>query len=365
MSGEGRGHATRARAVVEMLRGRHQVTLFASACAYELLARVYKQEDVRVVPIPGLTFAYSRPGRVALLRTLAGAARFQWAVGKHVRAVMPELEKAKPDLIISDFEPIIPRAARLAGMPFVSFDHQHYLVASDLSALPFGLRQRARMAAPFVSALYDWQRDTIVSSFYAPPLKRSHRGTTWIGTLIRPELVRLKPQRGSYLLAYMRRETSPHTLAALAACGREVRLYGLGERPRQGSLRFFAIDERRFLDDLGGCAAVVSTAGNQLVGEALYLRKPLLVLPEALNFEQAVNAYFLEQSGAGWAEGSRLTTARLGAFLEAADTLRARIRPEAVSGNAAAVAALERHLPAAAREADVGDRPAIARERWA
>ena len=50
--------------------------------------------------------------------------------------------------------------------------------------------------------------------------------------------------------------------------------------------------------------AVVSTAGNQLVGEALYLGKPVLVMPERVNFEQAINAHYLEQSGAGWVEGA-------------------------------------------------------------
>ena len=45
--------------------------------------------------------------------------------------------------------------------------------------------------------------------------------------------------------------------------------------------------------------AVVTTAGNQLVGEVLYLEKPVLAMPESNNFEQFINAFFLEQSGTG------------------------------------------------------------------
>ena len=358
MSGEGRGHATRARVVVEALRRRHRLTLFASECAYDLLAPRYRGTDVRVVRIPGLHFAYGAPGRVNLVRTLVEAALFRMELGDHVRRVMPELDRARPDLIIADFEPIAPRAAQLRGVPFVSFDHQHYLVVSDLSALPFSLRAQARAAAPFVQALYDWQRATIVSSFYNAPIKRAYQNTTWVGTLIRPELMGIKPERGGHLVGYIRRQASPGTLAALASCGREVRLYGLGERPSQGSLRFLAIDERRFLDDLASCQAVISTAGNQLVGEALYLRKPMLVMPEALNFEQAVNAYFLERTGAGWAERGSLTSRLLGAFLEAVPALQPRLRPEALCGNDDAVAAIERHLgarPAVVRAADAAD----------
>ena len=362
MSGEGRGHATRGRAVIEALRAeRHNVTLFTSDCAHAMLAPLYRGSDVRVVEIPGLRFAYGRNGQVDLVRTVAGALGFRARAQRYVEAVLPEFERAPPDLVVADFEPILPRAARACGIPFVSFDHQHYLVVSDLSALPWSLRQKAATSAPFVRALYDWQSKTIVSSFFAPPLKPAYRDAVQVGVLIRPELLRVRPERGRHLVAYLRRFAPAEMLEALAASGREVRLYGLGERPPEagGRLRFFPIDERRFLDDLATCDAVVSTAGNQLVGEALALRKPLFVMPEARNFEQLINAFFLEKSGAGWAERGRLTGERLGAFLESTEALRERIRPELICGNHAALATLTAQLaPAPPRPGATARRPA-------
>jgi uncharacterized protein (TIGR00661 family) len=359
MCGEGRGHATRARAVIEGLRAHHQVTLFASGAAHEMLAPLYRDSEVQVHHIPGLHFAYNRAGRVALLRTVGLAARFRLAIRRYVREALPALERAQPDLVIADFEPILPRAARRLGVPFVSFDHQHYLVVSDLSALPGPLRRKAALAAPFVRALYHWQKETIVSSFYTPPLKPAFRDAVQVGTLIRPEVWRARAERGGHLVAYMRR-SAPDVLDALAGCGREVRLYGLGAQPSRGRVRFLAIDQQRFIDDLASCQAVVSTAGNQLVGEALFLRKPMLVLPEALNFEQAVNAYYLEQSGAGRAEMGRLRPERLAAFLDEVETLRQHIYPERVCGNEAALSALERHLPPPATS-----RHEVAQRQWA
>jgi Glycosyl transferase family 1 len=137
MSGEGRGHATRARVVVEALRARHRVTLFASDCAYAMLEARYRGTDVRMHRIAGLRFAYAGPGRVSLFGTLRLAAQFRMSLEGYVTEVMPEIERCRPDLVIADFEPILPRAARRARVPFVSFDHQHYLVAGDLSELPF------------------------------------------------------------------------------------------------------------------------------------------------------------------------------------------------------------------------------------
>ena len=373
MSGEGRGHATRARTVVEALRHRHRIVLFAADCAHALLAPLYAGTDVRVVRIPGLSFVYSRPGRVGLFGTLAAALRYAYHSAEHVEALRPEFERERPDLVIADFEPLLPRAARDRGVPFVSFDHQHYLVVNDLSALPFPLRQQAALIAPFVGALYDWQAATIVSSFYRPPLKHRYRAATQVGALIRPELFGLRPQNGRHLLVYLRRFARPDVMEALARCGRDVEIYGLGDRPRQGRLRFHAIDNDRFLDHLATCDAVVSTAGTQLVGEALFLGTPMLVMPEERNFEQAVNGFFLQQQGAGWCERGPLSPERLASFLEQTDELRAHIDPHSVCGNAEAVAALERHLPpdtgAASRGARRGlpsaRRPSMARPQWA
>jgi uncharacterized protein (TIGR00661 family) len=368
MCGEGRGHATRARAVVEGLRRRHRVTLFASGCAHAMLAPVYRNTEVAVFPIPGLHFAYNDNGRVALVRTVAAATRFRFAVGDYIRAVLPELERAQADLVIADFEPILPRAARKLGVPFVSFDHQHYLVVSDLRALPGPLRRRAALAAPFVEFLYDWQQATIVSSFYAPPLKPAYRSAIQVGTLIRPELLRVRPERGGHLLVYMRRHAPPAVLEALAACGMPVRVYGIGERAAEGPLEFRAVDQERFIEDLATCQAVVSTAGNQLVGEALHLGKPMLVLPEERNFEQEVNAYFLERSGAGWAETGTLTAGRLRDFLERLDGFRACIDPARARGNEAALQAIEDQLgvPAPAAVATSGGRTKVAAQgQWA
>jgi uncharacterized protein (TIGR00661 family) len=344
LSGEGRGHATRARTVVEALRGRHEVTLFTSGLAYEMLAPRYRGTDVRVLRVPGLRYGYSGPGRIDLVRTLALAGQFRWRLSDYVQAALPLLEAARPDLVVADFEPVIPRAARAIGVPFVSLDHQHYLVVGDLATLPVPLRYEARTIAPFVRALYDWQELTIVSSFYEMPVRNRYRDAVWAGTLIRPELAGVAPHEGRHLLTYLRRSASEATLSALAATGVETRVYGLGAQPARGALTFHAVDEHRFLEDLATCRALVSTAGNQLVGEAMYLGKPCLAQPEERNFEQSVNAHFLEKSGAGWAHREALTPGLLGRFLDAAPALRPAHSPEAVRGNDVVVAELERRL---------------------
>lgn len=350
LAGEGRGHATRVRALVEMLRGRHEVVVFASHVAYQLLAAAYRgQPNVSVRRIPGLEFAY-RGTQLSYFRSLWRAVPFLANLPGVVRSLAAEIERERPDLAIVDFEPVLPRAARRCGLPFLSFDHQHFLVVSDLSGLPRPLRWQARLSGLPVGLFCRGQRETIVSSFFRLPLKRRWRDVRQVGVLLRPEVLAATPAVGEHLLVYLRRFARPNVLQALRDCGRPVRVYGLGCRPDEGRLEYRDIDERAFLHDLATCDALICTAGNQLVGEALFLQKPVLALPEPGNFEQALNGHFLRSSGGGDSISCRqLDAAHLRQFVAAVPRLRSQICAESLNGNPQALRAIERFLPAAER----------------
>lgn len=172
---------------------------------------------------------------------------------------------------------------------------------------------------------------------------------TQTGVLIRPELLSAKPNDSGHLLVYMRREI-PGLLAALHASGRWTRIYGLGRQPSDGRLEFGAVDERLFSRDLAECHAVITTAGNQLLGESLYLRRPVLAIPEPGTIEQAVNAHFLAHGGGGMSfRHDRFSIPKLLDFLDAVPELQRHIDVSQLVGNNAVRAVLARHLPRVAR----------------
>lgn len=345
LSGEGRGHATRARSVIEELRGEHRIKVYTYGQAYELLEPLYRDTDVEVRAIPGLRFRYRDSGKLHYTASLLGAVPYLWSLPERVAALCAEMERDQPELVITDFEPIVPRAAARLGIPFISLDHQHFLLAYDLRSLPFRLRCYAQALAPWVRLYYSGQVRTIVSSFYFPPLNPRFPGATRIGVLLRPEIQSAAIEHGDHLVAYVRRQLPPNVLRSLAECGREVRVYGLGAQPSAGNLRFRAIDIARFVEDLATSHALVSTAGNQLVGEALFLQKPVLALPEPGNREQEINGHFLSRSGTGRAlPAAQLAPDVLKAFVRDADALRAEIDPMSQSGNAMALAIVRHHL---------------------
>lgn len=360
LSGEGRGHATRVRALVEALSAAHQVRIFAPGDARAFLAPLYAGTEVRVDPLPGLCFAYDDRHRLRYSATLRRLLSYLRQLPATLDRLTTELRREQPDLVITDFEPALPRAARRCGVPFVSLNHQHFLRTYDLSSLPRRLRWHAAYMAVLVGAYHSGQVETIVSSFYFPPLRRGCGRVTQIGVLLRPEVRAARPRAGSHLVAYWRKFGSTPVLRALENTGLEVRVYGLGERPPRGRLSFHAISEAGFVADLAGCTALVCTAGNQLVGEALYLGKPVFALAETGNYEQEINAHFLQASGAGDALPlAQFTEARLHRFLASLDRYRAGLPPrERLDGLPAALRVLGRHL----RPASVPARPAAISE---
>lgn len=299
--GEGRGHATRICTLVERLVADHRIVIFTSADAHELLAKRFVSEAARVEVrmIPGIVFQYSG-GRLDVLRSITTGLDYQArTLGPLVDRMLGELEAFGADLAITDFEPALPRAARRLGIPLVSVDHQHFLLAYDLSSLPWSLRMQAWLMSNAVWMYVSEATDTVISAFFRPPLRRGWEHAVQVGPLVRSAILRQQPSDRGFILSYLRRHTPFETIATLSECGMPVKVYGLGHREHVGNVSFHAIDEARFVEDLAGCRGVISAAGNQLIGESLHLGKPMLVLPERAHAEQLMNAHFLKGTGCG------------------------------------------------------------------
>lgn len=345
MAGEGRGHATRVKTVVEGLRHEHEIHLLAPGDAYDLLAPAYQGTEVRITRLPALRFGYGKTAAIDPVRTVRDASGYFARLPTVRKQVADHLRRLKPDLGIVDFEPILPRAATDVGLPFVSLDHQHVLVVSDFAEVPPFLRFLCRSGSIAVRRWSPGQSATIVSSFYKPPLRAAWQSTQQVGVLLRPTIASRHGERGTHLVSYFRRSVNPNVIEALAALDREVRVYGVGELPPTGKVTFEPVSEEGFIEDLATCEALVASAGNQVVGEALHLGKPVLGIPEPMNFEQHVNAHYIRSSGAGdWASHDGLTPEHIDGFLQRIDDYRAAIPDDGHDGTGPTLATIRRML---------------------
>jgi len=327
MAGEGRGHAVRVRTLTEQLQDEHQLHLFAPGDAYDFLRRYYGTNSpnpaVRLTRIPGLRFQYTG-GKLNLIGSIRRGLQFAvWGLPRLVSAFRRRIRTEQPDLVLSDFEPSLPRAAQREQIPFLSIDHQHVLVGCDLSGLSMELQWYAWWMGWAIRWYYAGRCHGVMTAFYEPPIKAGFEGLKLVGPIIRPEVATASRGSGDYLLSYLRSTTPDRVIEILSTCPHPVRIYGLGELPPRGGATFHPIHEQKFVEDLAGCRAVVCAAGNQLLGEALYRGKPVLAIPEEIHHEQRINAHFLRAMGCGdWTTLETFDRAALSRFLDRWDEYR-------------------------------------------
>lgn len=348
--GEGRGHAARALTLVERLGDRHEFLVASTDEALTLLAARAGggRPTMRFLDVPGIRFEYVG-GRMDVSRSIAAGLWYGWRrLPKLLDHVTRALDDFGADLVITDFEPVLPRAARRLDIPVVSVDHQHFLLAYDLRELPRGLRWQATAMGQAVRLYVRSAADTVVSAFFQPPLARGWEHVVQVGPLLRGVVLAAEPSAGGHVVSYLRRHTPPAVLEALADCGLPVRVYGLGGRESCGALSFHEIEEPRFLADLAACTAVVAAGGNQLIGEALHLGKPLLALPESAHAEQRMNGHFLRGMGCGdFVPLEQVDADRVRAFLGGLDRYRPALaaRVGRMDGASDVLRVIERRLP--------------------
>jgi uncharacterized protein (TIGR00661 family) len=341
--GYGRGHATRTLAILPELARRHTLLCLAGGDAYTAI-----WPDFPVVRIPTLRFVYARgTGRVShaltLFRNLPALLDLacHGPIFETVRGIARDY---RADVIVSDAETSSHRVAADLHIPRISFDHIGLMAycRPEVAWLD-------RPAAWFNAQCYRWlmgQPDRVpVSSFYKVPPRRPD--VKIVGPLLRPAVRELTPHPGDNLLAYFNQgkdQLRPAILAALAGAGLPVRVYSSQRQGQEGPLTFLPFSNLPFLEDLAGCRAVISTAGNQLIGEALYLGKPVCVMPEAC-VEQRLNAAAVERLGIGVRLSAREFSAwRLRTFLSQLERYRGNIGRNVRDGVRKAAEVLEQFL---------------------
>lgn len=250
-----------------------------------------------------------------------------------------------PDLLINDFEGFSWRAAKRLGIPVLSFNHQQVVTETEYS-LPLRHRYHARLAKIIINVIApknpQW---LLLTSFFFPALRRKRRAKI-VKPIIRGAVQELEPTCGEHVLVYFNDpEGSTGVLDLLEEVGRPAIVYNFPLPPDPGAypnIRFKPPSMDGFLEDLSRCRAIICTAGFTLISEALYLDKPLLVVPNKGVFEQTLNALFLQRQGLGTAVIDRRLTARdLKNFLHEADRFTERIRNRPECGNKAAVRYIE------------------------
>jgi uncharacterized protein (TIGR00661 family) len=187
----------------------------------------------------------------------------------------------------------------------------------------------------------------LVTTFFYPPIRRKR--TTLVPSIVRPQIIEAKPERGEHLLVYS--SGDERVAKVLKASGVPCRIYGMrsgadDQEMVDGNLSYRPFSADAFVDDLRTCMGLVTGGGYTLLSEAVYMRKPILSIPLAGQAEQQLNARYLARLGYGaWAP--ELTDPVLADFLERLPAYEEGVSTYEQEGNVAALASLEDVLTSA------------------
>jgi uncharacterized protein (TIGR00661 family) len=116
----------------------------------------------------------------------------------------------------------------------------------------------------------------------------------------------------------------------------------------EGNLTYRPFGEQSFIDDLASARAVIAGGGFTLMGEAVYLHKPMLAVPLEGQFEQVINARYLEKLGYGREAETLDDPKAVFDFVEAIPGCEEKLASYAQDGNTLILRALDEFFDKAA-----------------
>jgi uncharacterized protein (TIGR00661 family) len=294
--GEGMGHATRSKVVIDFLLTEHNVQIVSSARAYQFLAKSFPQN---VHEIKGLHFAYKNAQVSKLGTFMLNLKSAPTNLLHNFSRYLLIDTNFKPDVIISDFESFTNFFAKQHRIPLISIDNMQVMDRCTLGVeIPKDERNNYKLAKAIVNAKVPGCRHYFVSSFFSAEIRKAN--TTIVPPIVRDAIQQVKPSRGNHILVY---QTSS-SLAGMKQILQDIKglnfyVYGFNKDERDGNVIFKTFSEQGFVDDLASAAAVIANGGFSFISEAVYLKKPVFSFPLKNQFEQYMNAAYIQKLGYG------------------------------------------------------------------
>jgi len=296
VAGEGFGHASRAHLVGQRFLDAGHEVLFVTSHRALLYLRQYYGE--RVKEIFGLRFDYSK-GYVDPLATIwknLVQARAGFALN---RKLFEEVyQPFRPDLVVTDFEPFSGWWAWRNRVPFLSIDNEHLLIKCKLEHRLRDTFQRLT-ATLVVRGHYLGARAYVVVNFFEAPLK--DKATVLAPPIVRPGITALEPTDAGHIVIYATTGTNEeHWRDVLGRFSdQKFHIYGFNKHVEWKNCVFKETSTEGFARDLAAARGVIASAGLSLISECLYLRKKMLLVPLPGQYEQLLNARYVEKLGLG------------------------------------------------------------------
>ncbi len=306
VQGEGRGHFTQAIALSKMIkRNGHVIVgiLVGRSRVRQIPSFFTKQMNTEIFGFDSPNFLPSASNKKPFLTksiflNLCWIPRFF----NSIRFINKKIKELKPDKVINFYDLLtgLTYAFFRPKIPLICVGHQytflhpdycsHSNICSSLRVLKFYTRITS-LCAKKILALSFYPKEKTGKILVVPPL-------------LREEVLNLKPVSGDYILGYILNSGFSEEIEEYNKNYPDIPMHffwdkkGVKETENiSPTLQFHIINDEKFLVYMSECKAYATTAGFESVCEAMYLSKPILMVPAHL--EQKCNADDAMYIGAG------------------------------------------------------------------
>jgi len=188
--------------------------------------------------------------------------------------------------------------ARDKKIPLISIDNQHFLFFGRYK-FPEIYRLSHLKALMIVKGLVFGVKHYLIMCLPGHEIDNKNHVFA-INSVIRNEIMEAKPKSKDYVFVYQSTKSYDKLIDLLKRINYRFIVYGFETDKVVGNLTFKRFnDQKEFMNDLVNCKAVITNGGFTLISEAIYLEKPLLVVPIKKHFEQVLNAFYVRENKFG------------------------------------------------------------------
>ncbi len=294
--GEGMGHATRSKVAISHLIKNHDVRVVSSSRAFSFLHNAFHK---RVHEIQGFHLAFKNSS-ISKFNTVKNILKSGPSdLVKNFRSYKKIYEDFKPDLVITDFESFSYFVAKLHDIPIISIDNNQAINRLILD-IPISESENNNyvITKNIVKSKVPKCNYYLISSFFPAEIRK--KKTEIIPPILREDIIKAKASKENHILVYLTSSSQESIIKMLNQLKHDQFLvYGFNKSEHHGNVTLMPFSETDFINNLASAKAVIANGGYSLISEAIYLKKPIFSVPLKNQFEQYINAAYIEKLGYG------------------------------------------------------------------
>jgi len=292
LCGEGLGHASRGRILIRYLKKRHEIRIVAGGKAFSYMSKEFDN----VYKIHSPHFVYRKGGVRLFLTILRMIFQTFIMIPFSFLKIRKILKEFKPDILLTDAEPISFYASFFSKIKRICIDNQQSLFHRNYD-IRFG-DFFAWFALFIILKLFFFNADKyIIYDFFDEQIKNNN--VLFIKLLVQDGILKQKAKDNNHIFVYQTSISSEFICNTLKDIDERFIIYGFDKELFDENLVFKKFNDLEFYKDISTAKAIITNGGFTVLSEALYLKKPIFSMPIKNQYEQIVNAQFIKKIGAG------------------------------------------------------------------